>query len=215
MEVLKWILAALGGASAVTLAIVLGISIIFRDTIAAWLTRRVAKNLERDADHYKHELAREMERYKAELASKQSAERLRAEMRKVVAEKMFALKLDAYHEVHDVLERVPHDFLANVGLPPEQRCTYSVVIQDMSKFADTVQRVSLYLPGEFQDSYLKLLRLMQNAATDEVIWTHTPPRTTTQPEMAAILLQTVRLLSDLMALHQRLPDDVADSLVRP
>jgi hypothetical protein len=136
-------------------------------------------------------------------------------MRKVVAEKMFTLKLDAYHEVHDVLERVPHDFLANVGLPPEQRCRYSVVIRDMSKFADTVQRVSLYLPGEFQDSYLKLLRLMQNAAADEVIWAHTPPRTTTQPEMAAILLQTVRLLSDLMALHHRLPDDVADSLVRP
>ncbi|WP_321904574.1 hypothetical protein [Paraburkholderia tropica] len=159
--------------------------------------------------------AHEMEKYKAELTSKQRAERLLAEMRKVVAEKMFALKLDAYHEVHDVLERVPHDFLANVGLPRGQRCAYSVVIQDMSKFADKVQRVSLYLPGEFQDSYLKLLRLMQNAAADEVIWTHTPPRTTTQPEMAAILLQTVRLLSDLMALHQRLPDEVADSLVRP
>ncbi|MBT2789158.1 hypothetical protein [Paraburkholderia strydomiana] len=211
METVKAILAVLGGAGAVVAAVCAAFAIMFRDTLTAWLTKRVAKGLERDAERYKHELSRDMENYKDELNRAQSVERLRAEMRKTVAEKIFALRLDAYHELYKALTQTPALIMSYSLLPAGSRSTLDETVAQISGFNTALETHQLYVDKDFRNTYrtiaTRLLGLFESGE-----WETAEPLKNESEKIRTLSRLVGTLLEEIERMHTRLPDDLADGV---
>lgn len=193
--------------------VVVAIATVFHGPLMAWLTKRLAKGLERDAERYKHELSREMEKYKDELTRAQSVERLRAEMRKVVSETLFEKRLAAYQELYKVIIRVPATVLARAMLAPGTRGDIGFATEQIQALNDTLEQHLLYVSGDFAQRYRSLTATLTNmfsAAT----W-DTTPRLDIQDERVTVVHGKVRTLQgELEQLYKTLPDDLANGIAQ-
>jgi hypothetical protein len=214
MQVLQTILAVFGGVTVVALGVVAACWKLIDSTLTAWLTKRVTRQLERDAEQYRHALARDMETYKDELNRVQSIERLRAEMRKTVAEKMFAIRLDAYHMIYAMLETVPAWIATRLQLPAAARGPLSVATEKLMEFGNAVERNSLYLPLRFSITYRRYAGLLYECV-EEIAWANAEPLPFHHNRIIAILEQAGALQREINDLHRALPDDLANSIAHP
>lgn len=207
------ILTALGGVTAVFLVIAAACWKLIDSGITTWLTRRVGRALERDAERYKHELSRDMETYKDELARSQGIERLRIEMRKAVAEKLFDRRLTAYHELFVALSEIPSYILSGAMQPVEHRVPLQDVFGRAQEFANTLSPHQLYLPLDFKQEYRAVLSRLLSLFTGND-WSFRPALT----QEDAVVLEINRMVAALNfkidQYYKSLPDDLANSIMR-
>jgi hypothetical protein len=204
---------AVGGGSFV-LVLPARVWLIFRNSITAWLTKRLTAQLERDADHYRHELGRDlaafqsqldrdMESYKNELARTQNIESFRAGVRRAVA--MLELRLTALHEVGYALMEIPSWVHANMAFAGN-RPAVAVLQQKITDFLEPANRYGLYFPNDFLVAYRELASDMLALHPEwqrNVIIPPDGPRTT------ALILRSATLGSRVTELHKALPDELA------
>ncbi|WP_155625707.1 hypothetical protein [Burkholderia vietnamiensis] len=207
------ILAALGGVTAVAIAIVAACWKLVDTWITTWITKRVGRGLERDADHYRHELSQDMERFKDELARTQSVERLRAEMRKVVAEKLFEKRLTAYHELNIAIMSIPGELAGSATMPPESRFREAIVAEKIGEMKKLWEQHLLYVPPEFANDFRELLaRLLLIFPADG--W-GTMPALPQDGKVLTNIRELVRSLGNQIdALYKALPDDLANAVAQ-
>jgi len=206
---------AVGGGSFV-LVLPAGVWLIFRHSITAWLTKRLTAGLERDAEHYRHVLGRDlatfqsrlnrdMESYKNELARTQNIESFRAGVRKAVAERMLELRLTALHEVGYALMEIPSWVHANLAFA-DNRPAVAVLQQKVTDFLEPANRYGLYFPNDFLVAYRQLAHDMLALHPEwqrNVIIPPDGPRTT------ELILRSATLGNRVTELHKALPDELA------
>ncbi|MGF7001277.1 hypothetical protein [Paraburkholderia sp. GAS32] len=212
MEILNWILAMLGGITAIVAAVCLAIAVVFRNTLTAWLTKRVAKGLERDAERYKHDLSRDMETYKNELARAQSTERLEAEMRKAVAEKMLTLRLDAFHDLYALVQETPYLIIRSRERVQESRFGLDDEIDGVIAMADALRRHRLYVDDEFAKAYEDLTSELAEIVK-EPDWREAPPLPTDGRLSQRVRLRAMLCRRLLEEMHRNLPHQLARLVV--
>ncbi|MDN7467015.1 hypothetical protein [Burkholderia orbicola] len=207
------ILAALGGATAVILLIAAACWKLIASGLATWLTKRVGKGLERDADRYKHELSRDMETYKNELVRSQSIERVRAEMRKVVAEKLFERRLNAYHDLYVAISEIPSYILSQAMQPIEFRFPLENVFGRAQDFQKTLIPHQLYLPSEFKQEYRSLLSELLTLFAENS-WAQRPALALEDQTVVQINQRVAALNFKLDQYYKSLPDELANAIVQ-
>jgi hypothetical protein len=204
----QFILAA-GGASAIIIVLVGFTAVIFRDTLTAWLNRRLGRSLERESERFKHELAREITGFKDELDRAQSAERFKAEVRKAVAERMLAYRLEALNEVFAAVMDEPWAVIGQISVPPEERISLMQMRQRVIDFNSTIRRHSLYLSKDVAEKSRAVTHMLMELA-------EIGDRPALEPDgveraRAYALLRS--LLEAIEASLKRLPDELADTIV--
>ncbi|HEX7913903.1 MAG TPA: hypothetical protein VF534_38305 [Paraburkholderia sp.] len=213
MSILQQILTALGGTVVVILLIGAACWKLLESGLTTWLTKRVAKGLERDAERYKHELSRDMERYKDELARSQGVERLRAEMRKVVAEKLFEKRLAAYHELYMATMRIPATVMARAMLPVGSRGSIEIITEQIRELTNALERHQLYMTPEFTKQFRDLITGLVSMFSPDT-WDTMPPLAI-EGEKVKYINGLVRALNGQLERHYKtLPDDLADGVAQ-
>lgn len=209
MPSLQEVIAAAGGAALIIVVLIGGVGFIFRQALAAWLTRRLGRGLEREAERYKHDLAREMERFKDELNWAQSVDRFRAEARKAVAERLLDRRLEALHEVSLVLHNVPSWVIAGASVPLAGRAPVDEMLAKMRELSGAFDKHSLYFDIQFGVDYRAFCANLQRLAGN---WLHEAVLGADDPQIAPILHQTAGLQRVIDQMHKRLPDELANSI---
>lgn len=210
---------AVGGGSLV-LVLPVGVWLIFRQSITAWLTKRLTSGLERNAEHYRHELGRDLatyqgqlskdvEGYKNELARTQNIENFRAGVRKAVAERMLELRLKALHDVGYALMETPSWVLANMAFA-DNRPPVAVLQQRVADFLEPANRYSLYFPNDFLVSYRQLAQDMLALYPEWQRNVIIPPD---GPRSTALISRGGTLGCRVTELHRALPDELAAIIV--
>jgi hypothetical protein len=210
MEILNAVLVKLGGIAGILAALCIGAALVFRKAITDWLTKRVAKGLERDAERYKHELSRAMEKYKDELARAQSIERFKGEVRKAVAERMLERRLAALHEVDLALAEIPSWIMAGMSVPLEGRPPFPERIQKIDDLSGALDRHSLYFDNTFKLEYRNFTRELTEFAGQ---WLEQVTIDTNDPRKRALQTRAANLMRAVQVMHQQLPDLLADSML--
>lgn len=213
MEILNRTLAMLGGITTIAAAVCLATAVVFRNTFTAWLTKRVAKGLERDAERYKHELSRNMETYKNELARAQSTERLEAEMRKAVAEKMLTLRLDAFHDLYALVQKTPYLIIRSREQVQESRFGLDDKVDGVIAMADALRRHRLYVDDEFAKVYEELTSELAELVK-EPDWHEAPPLPTDSKLSQRVRLRAMLCQRLLEKMHRNLPHQLARLVVQ-
>lgn len=209
MPSLQQVIAAAGGAAAIVVLFVGGVGFIFRQALAAWLTRRLGRGLEQEAERYKHDLAREMEKYKDELNRAQSADRFRTEARKAVAERLLDRRLEALHEISHALHDTPSWILSNLAIPLVGRPPVAEMLAKMGALSGAFDKHSLYFDEQFALNYRTFCNDLQRLAGN---WMDQAVLDRDDPRIAQVLTQAARLQATIDQMHKRLPDDLADSI---
>ncbi|MEN2470530.1 MULTISPECIES: hypothetical protein [Burkholderia] len=213
LTTVQYVLTALGGVTAVILLIAAACWKLVDTGLTTWLTKRVGRGLERDAERYKHELSRDMEMYKNELARSQGMGRLRAEMRKVVAEKLFERRLNAYHDLYVAISEIPSHVLAgamqSVEVRPSQAKTYTRV----QEFANALTPHQLYLPGDFKQEYRALLVKLLNFFVGNS-WQASPALAFEDAKVTEINKMVATLNHKIDSYYKSLPDELAGAIVQ-
>ncbi|MCT7316760.1 hypothetical protein N5I87_12165 [Ralstonia sp. CHL-2022] len=203
------VIAAAGGAAFIIVALIGGVGFIFRQALAAWLTRRLGQGLERKAERYKHDLAREMEKYKDELNRAQNVDRFRAEARKAVAERLLDRRLEALHEVSLFLHDVPSWIIAGASVPLAGRGSVETMLAKLRELSGAFDKHSLYFEDQFRSEYRRLCTNLHRLAGN---WMHEAVLSPDDPQIAPILHQTASLQRLIDQMHKRLPDELANSI---
>ncbi|MCA8038539.1 hypothetical protein [Burkholderia seminalis] len=205
------ILTALGGVTAVLLLIAAACWKLIDSGLTTWLTKRVSRGLERDAERYKHELSRDMESYKNELARAQGVEKIRVEMRKAVAEKLFDRRLNAYHELYVAISEIPSYILAGAMQPVENRPLQGQAYGRVQEFVNTLTPHQLYLPNDFKQEYRALLLTLLDLFAGSR-WNTRPELRHEDAVVAEINVMVGALSSKLDSYYKLLPDDLANAI---
>ncbi|MFP3549734.1 hypothetical protein SB861_03330 [Paraburkholderia sp. SIMBA_049] len=200
----------LGGGSFVVLLLG-GIGYIFQRPLTAWLTRRMTAELEKQADDYKHQLSRDMERYKDELGRLQNADRVKMDVRKAVAEKFLEQRLAALHAISAQVRDVPVWVVAAMAHSNAHRQDRSVISEKMDAFYFAVNQNALHLPGPVQIAYRRLGQALMHIGKDWTSGTIIPmddPRSRGIVDLAG---EAGRLIHTA---HLALPDEMANIIAR-
>ncbi|MDN7858331.1 hypothetical protein QZM81_21265 [Burkholderia cepacia] len=153
MNAVSQFIVSVGGALGVIVAILAAVGFIFKQSLAAWLTKRLSKELEEKAEKYKHELSREMEAYKNELSTIQTVKRFKIEARKAVADRLMDKRLEAAQVLSSALNKVPSWVLSQRSIPPESRVPTSEYLERMTEFSDVLDKNTLYVDLDFPVAY--------------------------------------------------------------
>ncbi|MEM5404116.1 hypothetical protein [Paraburkholderia unamae] len=210
MDILNAVLVRLGGIAGILAALCIGAALVFRKAITDWLTKRVAKGLERDADRYRHELSRDMEKYKDELTRAQNVERFKGEIRKAVAERILERRLAALHEVDLALGEIPTWVVTQMAIPLQGRSPLTEFTQKISELGGVLTRHSLYFDAAFQLEYRQYVGALNEHAGQ---WPEQVTIGSDDPRTLALLRTAGKLQLTVEGMHRQLPDVLADSMI--
>ncbi|MFM0263106.1 hypothetical protein [Paraburkholderia sediminicola] len=210
MSSLHEVIIAAGGTTIVILLVIGFVAYIARQALSSWVTRRLSRGLERDAEHFKHMLARDMEAYKDELNRTQNVERFKAEVRKTVAEKMLERRLTALHEIDLVLGEIPSWVIAQMIAPRAARASLPDCTLKLAEFASTITRHSLYFENDFTLAYRRLTIELAQYGNQ---WTQDAIIDAADPRALALLTQAGGLQRRVTEMHRQLPDLLADTMI--
>lgn len=205
MDLVSELLAKVGGVAAIVLIVIGAVWIAFKDILTSWLTRRVSKSLERDADHYRHELAREMEKFKDELSRVQSAERFKAEARRAVADRVLDRRISAYHDINVALIETPSWIVSQMSISPAGRRPITEYFKKIEEMGMALSSNGLYFDNKFSLDYRTLIVKIQAVASG---WLGEELFDVSGEKAREIQRDTAALSSRLDEMFQRLPDDV-------
>lgn len=206
MQAVNTILSVLGG-SVFILALLSGIGYVFQQPMTAWLTKRISARLERQADDYRHQLARDIEEYKGQLSRLQNIDRIKMEVRKAVVDKLLEQRLAALHEVSAALGKFPTWAIAAMACHSTERNEMTTLTNAMVEFYEPMNRYALYFPPEFNIAYRNVGVTTRDFADEWTTGTIIPiddPRALNIIQMSADAMHTVSRM------HLTLPDELAN-----
>lgn len=185
-----------------------GLKTLLAETIR-WLSKIVGRKLEQDAEHYRHQLGKEMETYKNELSRSLNVDRIRSEVRRAVAERLLDRRITAFHEVHVELSNFPSWVISVVCFPFLQE-RYDVFFERMEKFGRAIEANGLHFPTAFVRDYhdlrAQLLELVQ-------AWHGGTAFDINDPRRTAIIQRAGTLQSWIESMHRALPDEISGLMV--
>ncbi|MGF6414865.1 hypothetical protein [Paraburkholderia sp. MM5482-R1] len=154
-----------------------------------------------------------METYKDELACAQSTERLEAEMRKTVAEKMLALRLNAFHDLHALVKEIPYLIIRSREQVQESRFGLDGKIDRVIEMRDALRRHRLYVDDKFANAYEDLTAELAELVK-EPDWREAPPLPAESKSSQRIRLRAMLLRKLLEEMHRDLPHQLARLVVQ-
>ncbi|MDR5787859.1 hypothetical protein P9281_15100 [Caballeronia sp. LP003] len=104
-----------------------------------WLSKIIGRRLEETAEHYRHQLGKDLEAYKSDLSRALNRQNIKAEVRRAVAEKLLDRRLEALHEVHLEIYKHPSWVNAVVGQPYSAE-VHSAFSKRMDEFSSAIDR---------------------------------------------------------------------------
>ncbi|SAL73403.1 hypothetical protein AWB74_04482 [Caballeronia arvi] len=209
MDWIKYLWAALGG-GVFTVAALGALGALFKDVFTAWMTRRVSLSLDKKADRYKHELARDMEHYKDELNRRQSVDRVKAEIRKSVAERLLDARLTALHEINAQLSSFPSWLVAGMARNFQRMERIEELRTRLDAFVPAIQSNALYFDIQFVSDYHVLHRALINYSME---WTSETVRPLSHPDAIAISTVTAMLKQRIDHMLKALPSELSALIV--
>ncbi|EJO52286.1 hypothetical protein [Burkholderia multivorans] len=205
MDFLSEVVAKAGGAAAIVIIVIGATWLIFKEAATSWLTKRIGNSLERNADYYKHELAREMEKFKDELARVQSAERFKSEARRAVAERILDRRISAYQDVMIALNEIPSWVMSQMCVSKVGRAPIMDFFSKMNQLSGALDRNSLYFDQTFVIEYRRVVVEIQKIGNEWgnsiVMDPHSDNMMQTTQRVAAIGYRVTEMFKTL-------PDDV-------